>query len=211
MEASRRRLGRAEQASQNRNAVLAVAGEVFRDRGYIGATIDAIAEAAGFSKGVVYSQFASKADLFLTLLEDRIEQRIVANREAVARSEDQLGAQHDVFLEAILTSRSDPGWRLAVIEFRVTAARDEALQRRYRAAHQRTVDQLSEIIRLRIERAGVEPVLSPSALATALLALDVGTTLEDQVRTAPLSDAEAALLMMRLAIGSDLQGSEVLP
>ena len=39
------------------------------------ATLEQIADEAGFSKGVVYSRFASKADLFLALLEDRIAER----------------------------------------------------------------------------------------------------------------------------------------
>ena len=42
---------------------------MFLARGYVNATVDAIAEEAGFSKGVVYSQFESKADMFLALLE----------------------------------------------------------------------------------------------------------------------------------------------
>src|SRR6266511_3172823 len=69
------RLRRAEQVEQNREAVLAAARRVFLDKGYAGATVDAIAEEAGFSRGVVYSQFGSKADMFLALLERRIDER----------------------------------------------------------------------------------------------------------------------------------------
>src|SRR6185295_9164397 len=56
---------RAEQIERNRGLVLAAARRVFLERGYAGATLDAIAEEAGFSKGVVYSRFGGKADLFL--------------------------------------------------------------------------------------------------------------------------------------------------
>src|SRR5947208_2818313 len=66
------RLRRPEMVLRNREAVLAAARRVFLDRGYAGATLELIAEDAGFSKGVLYSQFASKADLFLTLLHRRI-------------------------------------------------------------------------------------------------------------------------------------------
>ena len=48
---------------------------MFLARGYHAATLEQIADEAGFSKGVVYSRFASKADLFLALLEDRIAER----------------------------------------------------------------------------------------------------------------------------------------
>ena len=67
------RLRRPEQTERNREVVLSAARRVFLDRGYVGATLEAIAESAGFSKGVVYSQFGSKADLFLALLEERID------------------------------------------------------------------------------------------------------------------------------------------
>src|SRR5690349_5007234 len=69
------RLTRSQQVERNRDRVLGAARKVFSESGYAKASLDAIAERAGFSKGVVYSQFDSKADLFLTLLERRIEDR----------------------------------------------------------------------------------------------------------------------------------------
>ena len=48
-------------------------------RGYAGATLEAIADDAGFSKGVVYAQFAGKPDLLLALLEARIQERAAEN------------------------------------------------------------------------------------------------------------------------------------
>ena len=73
------RLRRAEQVERNREEVLAGARRVFLSRGYGKATVEAIAEDAGFSTGVVYSQFGSKADLFLALLERRIDERAERN------------------------------------------------------------------------------------------------------------------------------------
>ena len=51
---------------------------------YVSASLDAIAEEAGFSKGVVYSRFASKADMFLSLLEARIAERAEQNERLAA-------------------------------------------------------------------------------------------------------------------------------
>src|SRR5258708_19713868 len=69
------RLRRAQMVERNREAVLSAARRVFINKGYAGATLEAIAEEAGFSKGVMYSQFESKADRFLTVLERRSAQR----------------------------------------------------------------------------------------------------------------------------------------
>jgi AcrR family transcriptional regulator len=70
-----RRLLRVEQVQRNRAAVLDAACQVFVARGYGGASLEAIADEAGFSRGVVYSQFGSKADMFFALLDRRIEER----------------------------------------------------------------------------------------------------------------------------------------
>ena len=78
-------MSRVEQVERNRDLVLGAARQVFLDRGYSGATLEAIAAEAGFSKGVVYSQFTSKADLFLALLERRIEAHAAENAAVTAQ------------------------------------------------------------------------------------------------------------------------------
>lgn len=78
------RISRAARVGRNRDQVLAAARRVFLARGYERATLDAIADEAGFTKGVMYSQFESKGDLFLALLEQRIAERAAQN-EAIAK------------------------------------------------------------------------------------------------------------------------------
>ena len=73
------RLSRAEQNGRNRALVLAVARRVFLARGYHAATLDEIADQAGFSRGVVQSRFGNKADLFLALLEEQVADRAADN------------------------------------------------------------------------------------------------------------------------------------
>ena len=76
-----RRLSRAEQTDRNRAELFAAARRVFLARGYHAATLEQIADEAGFSKGVVYSRFASKADMFLALLELVRLQAILLNQD----------------------------------------------------------------------------------------------------------------------------------
>ena len=78
-----RKRGREAQVERNRVLLLAAARRVFLARGYHGSTLDAIASEAGFSKGVVYSQFESKSDLFLALLDERIAERAAENERVV--------------------------------------------------------------------------------------------------------------------------------
>ena len=64
----RTRAARAEQRD-GRAALLEAALEVFADRGYRDASVDEIAERAGYSKGAIYFHFSGKEDLFFALLE----------------------------------------------------------------------------------------------------------------------------------------------
>ena len=169
-----------EKVAANREALLDAAGRVFRRDGYAGATIDAIADDAGFTKGAVYSHFGSKADLFLSLLEERIEAR--ARQQADHLEEHRAPDDIATFIETVwLPARSDRAWRLVVLEFRLVAARDETLQKRYAAAHRRTIDGVARSIENLFERLGCTPARPPSQLAALVLALDVGGFLEELV------------------------------
>src|ERR1700722_7180940 len=120
------RLSRAQQNDRNRALLLAAALRVFLARGYHAATLEQIADEAGFSKGAVYSRFGSKADMFLALLTDRIAVRAAQNASAVAELASS-GTVAGMIELAWQAERATPGWRLLVTEFRVLAARDPAL------------------------------------------------------------------------------------
>jgi AcrR family transcriptional regulator len=145
------RLSRAEQNDRNRALLLAAARRVFLERGYYAATLDQIADEAGFSKGAVYSRFASKADMFLALLEDRIAER---------------------------AARGAPGWRLLVTEFRVHAARDPELNRRYAALHAQAVDGVAHIFAEVSKEDARDLPLPPRQLAELWLTIETGRALE---------------------------------
>ena len=171
------RLSRAEQNDRNRALLLAAARRVFLDRGYYAATLEQIADEAGFSKGVVYSRFASKADMFLALLEDRIEERAAQNAD-LARQHAGSGNHTAVFELAQRAERSAPGWRLLVTEFRIHAGRDPELNRRYAAVHARTVAGVAEAFASVSEGGGESLPFPPRQLAEFVLAIETGVALE---------------------------------
>jgi AcrR family transcriptional regulator len=171
------RLSRAEQNDRNRALLLDAARRVFLERGYYAATLDQIADEAGFSKGAVYSRFASKADMFLALLEDRITERAGQN----ARLAGELAGTGNfaALLElAEQAERGAPGWRLLVTEFRVHAARDPELNRRYAALHARAVDGVARTFTTVSKDGATEFPLPPRQLAELWLAIETGRALE---------------------------------
>ncbi len=82
---------------QTREHLLAAAAEVFAHRGYHEATLEEIAAAAGFTKGAVYSNFAGKEDLFLTLTEVHVDEMLSQVRTMMDSSEIPAGDRLEEF------------------------------------------------------------------------------------------------------------------
>jgi AcrR family transcriptional regulator len=194
------RLTRVEQSQRNRALVLAAARREFLARGYHGASLEQIADEAGFSKGVVYSQFESKADLFLALLEERIEERGAENARFVEALVAEGGGRVARGLGALAEhvtrrERADAEWGLLVIEFRVHAARSPELNRRYAGLHERTVAGVAGVVAAIYEHAGEAPPLPPAELARLLLTVSAGARLEHATNTDALSVGLVAELL----------------
>jgi AcrR family transcriptional regulator len=190
------RLRRPEMVARNREAVLAAARRVFLERGYAGATLEMIAEEAGFSKGVMYSQFDSKADLFLTLLHRRIDER--------AQEQDRIVNEHVGAdgLRALIErfsqdAAAQSAWLRATIEFRALASRDPELNQRYAAAHARTVERFASALALLCMKAKVGPAVSERLMAEFILALSSGTVLEWAANPAALPIDDVVQLVAR--------------
>jgi AcrR family transcriptional regulator len=191
------RLTRLEQTERNRSLVLSAARRVFMERGYHGATLEQIAEEAGFSKGVVYSQFESKADLFLALLEGRIEERAAENAKLIENLSGESGVAA-MLANVVRVSRAAPKWGLLVLEFRIHAARHPELNRRYAAAHARTIDGVAGAFETLYERAGEEPPFPPRQMAEVVLSIGAGSELEQAANPDALDGPLAAELLTRL-------------
>jgi AcrR family transcriptional regulator len=191
------RLTRPEQVQRNRGLVLDAARRVFLRRGYAGATLDAIAEEAGFSKGVVYSQFAGKPDLLLALLEQRIEERAEENARAVEGLAGMDGLRALLGINA-RRSQGAPAWSRLLIEFRIAAARDPGLNARYAAAHEVAVARFAEAIDAVAARGGLRFVHGPLVAARLIFAIDAGATLERIAEPGALPDHVLDDLVSRL-------------
>jgi AcrR family transcriptional regulator len=63
------RLTRSQLQDRNRETVLRVARDAFLRDGYVATSLASVAKEAGFTTGIVYSSFGSKADLALGVLE----------------------------------------------------------------------------------------------------------------------------------------------
>ena len=73
---SERPLTRKERQAHTRARLMRSAAKVAAARGLEGASLDLVAEEAGFTKGAVYANFESKEALFLAMLDERFAERL---------------------------------------------------------------------------------------------------------------------------------------
>ncbi|MET7784432.1 MULTISPECIES: TetR/AcrR family transcriptional regulator [Streptomyces] len=87
----RRRLTRAEAKARTRRLLLDAAARVFARKGFAGASVEEIAESAGFSIGALYSNFGGKEALFLELMAERGLDRVAEAAQTLDRHEAGTG------------------------------------------------------------------------------------------------------------------------
>jgi AcrR family transcriptional regulator len=117
-------LTRAEQQALTRVALVNSARQVFGRDGFHGASLETIAHEAGLSKGAVYSNFDSKADLFLAVVDDDLGQIDPETWDPTDRFDPQVRA-HGVRSPALSPEyREALGFGWATLEFIASAARD---------------------------------------------------------------------------------------
>ena len=157
--------------------MLASAAKLFRRKGFHGASVDEIAEEAGFSKGAVYSQFGSKDELLLALIEDFIGVRAERTLERMmkARKGTELREMWD---QARQDQQSDVAWELLIVEFRVHAARDPELNRRFAELHTRRLAAVARVFEELASKTGLRLPYDPADFARFIGVLDSGGLLE---------------------------------
>lgn len=95
--------------------MLDAAAYFFARKGFAGASVDDIAEGAGFSSGAVYSNFASKEELFLELLASRNDVRL-AEVVVVVSDQDKQVAQVRSAMSRFLVEVAEKDTELAALQ-----------------------------------------------------------------------------------------------
>lgn len=181
----RTRAARAERRDSG-ELFLSAAEKLFAERGYTATTIGGIAAEAGFSKGALYRHFASKEELFLALLEERIDRPVRDVIELVesAPSDRNMAPEASrIFFELL---RQERELVLLSHEFWSLAVRDPRLRALYAKRDTALRSALAKALRRRAENLGAPEFSMPAEeAATAFMAIADGLSL------AKLIDSEA--------------------
>jgi AcrR family transcriptional regulator len=183
----------ADRRAATRRKLLEAAEHLIAERGFEAASLAAIAEEAGVSKGAIYHHFQSKNDLLLALLEARFEERI----EAIPPIAATAGASATQRL--VQEIPFDRRWNLLFLEFAVRAARDAKFRKKLRGRLARLRRESARGIERFLEAERIESELSAEQLALAVAALGNGLAIEGltdpAARTDPLYASVLGLLL----------------
>ncbi|WP_433336733.1 TetR/AcrR family transcriptional regulator [Spirillospora sp. CA-294931] len=192
------RLTRAESQARTRELLIATARRLFLRDGYHATSLEKVAEAAGFSKGAVYSNFGTKDELCQTVIDAVRAERVQAVLDLFV-DEGPAGDRLAVFEAWAERTIGDEGWTLLEAEFAIHATRrDPELRDRIAAGGRTWSAALRAVVEDEARRLGVTPPMPPAELADAFLSLGVGLGLRRAVD--PALSARALTDVIRLLL-----------
>jgi AcrR family transcriptional regulator len=194
---------RDEKKALTRRRLLDAAADVFARRGFAATSLDEIAEEAGFSKGAVYSNFVSKEDLFLAVLDEHVTRQMLEIGDRIDRSrttDEQVAEAGQLFMEMFQKERT---WYLLSFEFLAYSARHPQFQvefsARQRAQRQAVVDMLEQH-----SQQAQSPLPMPAArLAVALEAISNGIAFAKLADSAGVPDDLLGEMIARFVLTAD--------
>ena len=180
---TRKRLTRKEKQAQTRERLLDAAERVFQEEGLAAASVERITAEAGYTRGAFYSNFESKEQLLVELLMDRVYKTYVGMNQEIpeqASYEEQLRWTARELRK--LQERDDARSFFALwFELLAHTARNPEFTELPAMFWKGNRALMTERIKGIYAELGRKPPAKPKDLATALVALDIGLSIQHLV------------------------------
>lgn len=163
------RMTRAESQAQTRTQLVKTARQLFFDDGYHPTSLEKVADAAGFSKGAVYSNFRNKDELCIAVLDEVRGERLAEILEIMAKPTAASRVEGlQAWAEKVI---GDPAWTSLEAEFAAHARHNDEL----RSELASRLGGILQMLTGAADSAGdTVPALPGGETATVMLALGVG-------------------------------------
>jgi len=160
------RMTRAERQAQTRAQLVATAKQMFFSDGFHSTSLEKVADAAGYSKGAVYSNFRNKDELCSAVLDEIRAERFAEVLELFSRP-DRFDALRD-WAERVI---GDPGWTPLEAEFAMHARSSDELRTEGAGRLGNIIDALAAGFEAADD---IDLKMPGREAATAMLALGIG-------------------------------------
>jgi TetR/AcrR family transcriptional regulator, transcriptional repressor of aconitase len=174
VKAIKQRLTRQESRFETRTRLLESAAQLFARGGYEGASVDLIAESAGYSKGAFLELLDAHKRLEIEALAQLLAQDIPASEllSLIRNSETRRGSDFD--------------FGLLSAEFQLQACRDKTFARTYAKLHRTHRDTMAGLVTKLFAKLDRIPPSDPKDLADIIMALTTGLSLQGTSVQGPL-------------------------
>lgn len=188
------RLTRAESRVQTRTSLLSAARSLMVEVGLGAATLDLIADRAGYTKGAVYSNFSSKEEILIELMQLHMRDELTQLSDLLQQAasfDDLIHRLTDLYA----AMHQDPGVVVLSLEFQLLATRRAEIRDSYASiwsSHRATLASLLTDVANRFQASLRLPAAD---LIDALAAMTHGLVLQGAI-TRPTGSRAAASLMI---------------
>ena len=168
------RLSRKQKQEHTRSCLMKSAARVFARSGLSGASIDDVAEDAGFTKGAFYANFKNKEELFLAMLDESFSERIAETEGAFSTEESPPEQARHSAGDFARAMSSDPDKARLKFEFASHAMRSEAFREALLTRFATLRKRLEDFYRRRAEQYGLEPAVPMDRIVRMTIAMADG-------------------------------------
>lgn len=201
---SKVRLTREQSRDQTRQRLLDAAQSIFLSKGFVAASVEDIAEQAGYTRGAFYSNFSSKSELFLQLLK-RDHENVMADMRAIFKGGESRSQMEARVLDYYSAHFRENDCFLLWMEGKLQAARDPDFRVGFVACLRELRAATTEYIRQFSAQVGTPLPLPAEQLAVGLLALSDGmqfsVAFDPQAVTPEMTEAVLAGFFRRVVFG----------
>lgn len=185
------RMTRAQHQERTHDRLLEAGRLVFLRRGFLTATVEEIAAAAGYTRGAVYKHFGGKHGLWLAIVEARAQALLALTRAALERASSRAELLVVLNPDAVNHGEDEARWAMVMAE----ALAAEAAQPQHAAAiaaiQRRLDNDVAAALATHCARLGLHPAIPPRRFVVAWGAMGAGLVLRRAVD--PETEASAVL------------------
>lgn len=167
------RITRKESHAQTRDRLVETAHRLFLADGYNATSLDKVAAEAGFSKGAVYSNFATKHELGLAVL-DLLHLERALSLAAAVEDATSVDDRLDAFARWADANIGDVGWTALEVEFATSNRHVAGINQALASRRRELTAGIADLLVQQAQELGLQLPLPAGEIATQLLAMGIG-------------------------------------
>lgn len=176
------RTTRKDTQRQTRDRLMAAAHASIVKEGVVAMSIRNICGAAGHSQGAFYSNFASKGDLLVEIMQSHIQDEVTLMRDLVRQAEGaDIEATLQMLADRLAQLAAEPQWSQLSIELQLHARRDPAFAERHSDGKASCYRMFGDLVADLTRRFNLRPALPPQQTGIGLYALWMGLAVQGDI------------------------------